>query len=329
MKKITLILLCFVMIFGSTACNIADIEGFEKETETGDISTIPHEENNTLGSETVSEVTPENEELNLVQYTTLPKYSIWLNEKGEYYLYLNAWDTYTCLPGLSEYDSTYFNDNCIVVDGEEATISVIHQHGKNDEPIVITYHINRGNSLVESYAVPLSIKASSEDDVFCVNMQDSVHGYYFLTANTSGDMDERMDGVHEWPLFMFETADGGQSWKQISTNTFYSTEHIEVLKFVSPCVGLVSFRNEGWGNVWDWTYLTIDGGLTWNQLPQLPYPATLNELHVWYSDVIDIECIDNCYFLAIKSYYLNSSDNNSSAEIRFKSKDLISWELIQ
>lgn len=280
-------------------------------------------------NETTSDVQLGGGELKLVQYTALTKYSIWLNEKGEYYLYLNAWDTYRCLPGLSAYHSTYFNDNCIAVDSETATISVIHQYGKNNEPIIITYHIYRSNSFVESYPVPLNIKASSEHDTFFVNMHDSAHGYYFLTPNISGAMDERIEGVQDWPLFMFETTDGGKNWKQISTNTFYSTKNIEVLKFVSSRVGIVSFRNEGWGDVWDWTYLTVDGGLTWNQLPQLPYPASPNELHVWYSDVIDIECIDDYYYLTIKSYYLNSSDNNCSVEIRFQSKDLISWKLIQ
>ena len=260
----------------------------------------------------------------------------WSDEKEEFYIYINDWDAYRLMRGLSIRDESdllvwwYLYDNCIAIDNEATTVSLIYQEGKHHEPIIITYRLHRSNELVEVHAVPLNIIASCEYDTYFVNMHDTNHGYYFLTTRMDGRQD--LDGVRGWPLFMFETTDGGKSWNPISTNTFSpgASDYINILKFVSPQVGIISFRDLGECEAWKRTYLTVDGGLTWNQMPPLPYPSGLNGSQVWYSEIIDIEYIDDCYVLTVDGHYLNSSDNNNpSVEFRFESKDLINWSLIQ
>ena len=162
-------------------------------------------------------------------------------------------------------------------------------------------------------------------------MLNEDHGYYFLTSNMDGDHYWRInefpggdvDKVWEWPLFMFETTDGGKSWNQMSTNTFSpgASDCINILKFVSPQVGIISFRDLGECEVWERTYFTVDGGLTWTQMSELPPSDMVN----WYSEIIDLEYVKDYdyYRLTVNAV------NYTSFQLQLWSKDLINWTLIE
>lgn len=325
-KEIVTLLLASALLTASlTACQKAPDGGDKINNTTPKITTVettletkPTDTSNP--NEVIRDV-PELGKLKLVPYSDMQNASIWRAEEGEFFLYISEWDAYRQLSGLSSYHNWfYFTDNCIVIDDKTTTITLIDQVGKHDEPTIITYHFNRDNALVELHAVPLNIIASSEYDTFFVNMHTADHGYYFLTPSIDGSQDWRMDGVQGWPLFMFETTDGGKSWNQISTNTFdfCTSDYINVIKFVSPNVGIISFRYVNLEDLCERTYLTLDGGLTWNPISQLPYPP---EAEWGYSEVIDIEFIDNFYCLTVKL-----SDNDQE-KFQFWSKDLKNWTL--
>ena len=321
MKKLITItlaaLLAAVLLWGCNTANNADkLSDTTPENESNNGTSNPHE--------TVREV-PELGQLKLMKFANyLEVASIWWSdEKKDYYIYINEWDAYRQLPGINSYYcwGYYLTDNCITVNDETAAIAIIDQDGKHDEPTILTYHFNRDNNLIEVHNVSLNIWASSEYDKFFVNMHDTTHGYYFLTPNSFGRSDDRLDGEHEWPLFMFETIDGGKTWNQISTNTFYITKHIHLIKFISPQIGIISARDVGAEELFDRTYLTVDGGLTWNQISQLPH----GEVVKWYSNVVDLEYLENC------GYYLLTveASNYTKFQVQLWSKDLKSWTLIE
>ena len=245
----------------------------------------------------------------------------WSDEKEEFYIYINDWDAYRLMRGLSIRDESdllvwwYLYDNCIAIDNEATTVSLIDQGGTYDEPTIITYRFSRSNELVELHAVPLNIKVT-RDDLFFVNMHDADHGYYFLLPRSFPHYGS------DWPLIMFETTDGGKSWNQIATNIFHATaRYEEIFKFVSPQVGIISFRDLGECEAWKRTYLTVDGGLTWNQMPELPH----GEVIKWYSNVVDFEyLVDHDYYrLTVEA------SNYTTFQVQLWSKDLINWSLIQ
>ena len=326
-KEIATLLLASTLLTASlTACQKVPDDGDKIDNTTPKITTVettpetkPTDTSNP--NEVIRDV-PQLGKLKLFSGNNLTKASIWRDENGEFFLYINEWDAYRQLSGLSSYRNWfYFTDNCIVIDDKTTTISLVDQNGKHDEPTIISYHFNRDNALVELHAVPLNIKASSEYDTFFVNMHTTDHGYYFLTSRMDGSLDQRVDGVQGWPLFMFETTDGGKSWHQILTNTFdfCTSDDINIIKFVSPNVGIISFRYVNLEDLCERTYLTLDGGLIWNPISQLPYPPDKE----WgYSEVVDLAFIDGFYYLTVKI-----SDNNQG-ELQFCSKDLTNWTLL-
>ena len=346
MKKeiVTMLLASALLTVSLTACNMLQKGGDDIDNTTTKITTIEttpdtNPSDTAKPNEVIRDV-PELGKLKLVPYSDLKNTSIWRDENGEFFLYINEWDAYRQLSGLSSYHNWfYFTDNCTVIDEKTTTITLIDQVGKHDEPTIITYHFNRDNALVELHAVPLNIIASSEYDTFFVNMHTVDHGYYFLTPTMDGSQDWRMDGVQGWPLFIFETTDGGKTWNQIATNTFfYTSDYIEIVKFISPDMGIISFRYVTMQDACERTYLTLDGGLTWNPISQLPYPFDLKKTHSWYSEISDIERIGDRYYLTVEasgklvavedSDYFFPSDH-ITVKFRFESDDLTNWTLIK
>ena len=260
--------------------------------------------------------------------------SVWRSDENkEYYVYINEWDAYRPMRGLSSsyYNWWDLNDHCVTIDNDATTIALIDQGSSYGEPTILAYHFSRSNELVELHAVPLNIKVT-RDDLFFVNMHAPNHGYYFLLPRSFPHYGS------DWPLIMFETTDGGKSWNQIATYTFYATaRYVEIFKFISPQVGIISFRYNCTEDLCERTYLTVDGGLTWKKIPQLPYPFDLTP-YTWYSDVVDLEQNEDRYDLTVEvrgtlvapegsDYIFPSGD--TIIKFHFESKDLSSWTLTE
>ena len=330
-KRLLALILSALLLINAVACNInsppRNGDGTVEETESFEMSDTNEDTQHATETDTSTDETSADEILRDVpgigQLKLLPSCNISTNaslwrsdEKKEYYIYINEWDAYRPLRELSSYHYWSFGDNAIAIDGETATFSMIEQDGKWDEPLLITYHFHRSNSLVELHTVPLNIKASSEYDLYFVNMHDTNHGYYFLLSRSIPHYGS------DWPLIMFETTDGGKSWFQLATHTFYATSRCEeIFKFVSPQVGIISFRDLEGCEVWERTYLTVDGGLTWTPMSELPHSDMVN----WYSEIIDFEYLED------RDYYLLTveASNYTSFQLQLWSKDLINWTLIE
>lgn len=325
-KTVAFTIILSALLSSMVGCNGTKDNNLSNIDTTATQTTVEQTEEDTsvkTNESTSADDVPAFEQLQLVTSANLTKASIWWSDVNEeYYIYINEWDAYRCLPTLSSYHNwLYYTDNCITIEGETATIALTDQNGKHDEPTILTYHFNKNNTLVDLYAIPLNIKASSEYDMFFINMHNADCGYYFLTPHADGSIDERMPGKHKWPLFMFETTDGGKTWSQISTNTFNGTKYVEVFKFVAPLVGIISFRDLESCDVWNRTYITVDGGLTWYEMTQLPHSETVE----WYSEIIDLEYIKDYDYYRLT---VEASNHSSNFQIQFCSKNLINWTLI-
>ena len=359
-KRILSLLLASALLAAPlTACDTTDDEIDSTEETTEETTTVDpagnesnNDQNEPTQKETVSDL-PKGGQSELRLFRSLTNASVWLDSDGEHYIYINEWAAYRRLRGISSYffsslnsalsipHSAYipynmhYSKNCydrIIVDDETATVVIIIQDGKWDEPIIITCHFNRTNSLVEVHAVPLNVKASGEYDSYFVNMLDANHGYYLLTPNMDGwGNSERCknspgwdpDKIRMWPLYVFETTDGGKSWNQLPTIFLEDccSDFIHIFKFVSPQVGIIGFRDITNEEVFKRSYLTIDGGLTWTQMSELPH----GDMVEWYQEVIDLEYLEDhdYYCLTVEAC------NYTSFQVQLWSKDLINWSLIE
>lgn len=356
-KTISAILLSGLLFMGMSSCHTAskigrintnesNPENIDQKTtdSNADLETIEGEHDAATGesdSETMRDI-PGVGQLKRLPSGKLEKATIWMSDETDaYYLYIREWDAYRSMTGLSSYHNwRYLTDHCIAMDDEAATIALIDQKGKHDEPTILTYRFHRSNELVELHAVPLNMKASSEDDTFLINMHDTDHGYFFLTPRIDGNLDDRNFGAPGWPLFLFETTDGGKSWNPISTNSFSvsASDGLQIFKFLSPCVGVIGFRHVDQEDLSARTFFTLDGGLTWAQIAQLPYPFDLEKTHDWYSEIVNLKQNEDRYELTVEIrgtlVAAEGADSTfpseyTTIEVRFASKDLIHWSLME
>lgn len=332
MKKAVLLLLCCAMLAATVSCNNNDDASNSDSlnpdgmgiTEVAESSVSSADDHETIiadisiqsaSDSTLSELT----QLRAEPTKDLPEASIWqAKREKEYYIYIKDWDVYRKLPGLASYNSMHVNDNCIMVNSETATISVIHLYGRQDPPVIITYHFNRRDENVESHIVELDMIANSEEDIQFINWQSQNIGYFFWMPGFEAGPD--------WPLVRFETNDGGKSWNKISTQSFdlLSSDRPEIVKFISSKVGIISFRYVNINDLCDRTYLTVDGGLTWNKISQLPYP--FENMYSAYSEVVNLEMGDTGnYYLTVEVIGMVFSEEYSVVQIKFWSEDLIKW----
>ena len=316
MKKLVVFLLCLATFLSLVACNgIGNSDDTDSTENTNEETTKANDASNGESNSTLSELT----QLRAEPTKDLPEASIWqAKSEKEYYVYIKDWEVYRKLPELASYNSMHVNDNCIMVNSETATISIIHLYGKHDRPVIITYHFNRQYESVETHIVELDIIANSEADIQFINWQSQNIGYFFWMPGFEAGPD--------WPLVRFETNDGGKSWNNMSTQIFdlRSSDIPEIVKFVSSKVGIISFRYVNINDLCDRTYLTVDGGLTWNKISQLPYP--FEDMYSAYSEVVNLEMGDTGnYYLTVEVRGRMFSEEYSVVQIKFWSEDLIKW----
>ncbi len=160
--------------------------------------------------------------------------------------------------------------------------------------------------------------AICQNQIFC-NFIDDENGYIFVTEEIDAPGFSR--GA-EKVAHLYKTQDGGKTWASVNCDSIpYISlrESLVLAKFVTEDIAIIAGRI--WAtdcNLHERTYITQDGGLTWNPI-LLPYPLNGE----WdYSEVVDMVLIDDCYYLTVKS------SGNNRKEMQFWSKNLTNWMLV-
>ena len=259
--------------------------------------------------------------------------SFWQNQDDEIYVYIKAWNTYRKLSEISPYVQYYLieeNPTSVVIGEDTAVISFVLLEKKIQSPMVLTCHFNRNDKLVKSYLSELDeITIDRERGDLCfINMKNETLGYYFVLPQYAHFNDPEIS-VNEkcWPIIRFETFDGGKTWSYAETSKGYEYDHTKacptIAKFISREVGIFNHRYYYAGeDLCLRTYITKDGGLTWNNISSLPYPFDMDDIS--YTEAYDLEQCADGYILTVEV----RSDVNDCQKIKFKSVDLENWELI-
>lgn len=155
-------------------------------------------------------------------------------------------------------------------------------------------------------------------NIFCNFISDEI-GYIFVIEEINAPGFSR--GAQKISK-LYKTNDSGKTWDSLNCDNIpYISlqEPLRLAKFVTEDIAIIAGRI--WAtdcNLHERTYITQDGGLTWNPI-LLPYPLNGE----WdYSEVVDMVLIDDCCYLTVKI------SGNNRKEMQFWSKNLTNWMLV-
>ena len=327
MKKIAFIL-ALVMIFSSAlwGCDTAETDttgqAGESSGNTDGTEDINQENVITTGS---SSAKPSD--------TYLNDYSVVYGNDGEYRIYIKAWDSFRKIKIPESYADygPFFDPTSAVIKEDTATVAVYYCESIYAN--VTVYHFNRDNEEVDSYTTLLSSKYYGHNiDRSFINVIDENTICFFQLIDPIGRLSDLIDA--EISLTRFVSEDGGKTWSTTETLipdvTWENT--LTVAEFASHEVGIISYSYVAkedaasgrfyseWNDAFDGTYITTDGGLSWNRISAR------------FSDIVNYSC-HNHVKISLFSYsesrgvYELFLRSNSEADYYFISENMIDWEM--
>ncbi len=242
------------------------------------------------------------------------------DRSGTLYLHVEAWDAYIKTP-LKQY-TNYSRDEIVM---ERHTAAV---WGDTVWLIAGTQPLYTFSQSMSSFSM-LSLARDGGMQTWTAELGQTVHPHQ-LSLYFSDTQNGKLLVVHEEQLdkqlLLFETHDGGRTWSRVQSDTLpvshggaKQARPFAAIGFVSDLVGFASI--EYWAEIEPETrtYLTFDGGKTWEKWN---YQTTKDEMPEGYGDTVALSCKDGVLYLTVSvqggnlenPYYLayKSTDNGAS-----------------
>ena len=137
---------------------------------------------------------------------------------------------------------------------------------------------------------------------------------------------------------ILKTTDAGKTWEKTEYNNFAVSngrEYIKYACFISDDIGFFTARYYCTDHFAPRTYWTLDGGITWTNMPRLDLPNMLEPFgkpgYDFATEIADLTVTDGIYILTVRichgySLELDGKDFDE-LYIQFLSTNLIDWEL--
>ncbi len=158
--------------------------------------------------------------------------------------------------------------------------------------------------------------------------EDTYTGYYFLNPQKGyffsfGGVDNTFDV--QLDVFL-KTDNGGKSWQPITVAkppVLNWKERILCAKMINDNVGLISGRYyAGEDGVSDRTYITVDGGVNWENI-EFPTHSRLLD-----AEVYDFVRENGEYYLCVRVLTGDSYENQLYEYFEYSSQDLKNWSIV-
>ncbi len=243
-------------------------------------------------------------------------------------IYVRSWDEYFKIPiayGIKENGGVmpfYGNSFCASLTSETTGILFVKQANQDTKIDMITFTKGSNQYTVLTIDIPLSEEGLGIYELFC-NFVDSQTGFLFvfeaILSEFTAQGGER--------LLLYKTEDGGKTWNYVecdnpirhslADSTIYAS-------FINENTAIVSGRYKHAELLEDRSYITFDGGKSWESIAPLPYPEYEEGI---YSELLSFDHIDGKYVMTVR-VVIDGGGTNSRKEIhRYISHDLRSWEL--
>ena len=251
----------------------------------------------------------------------------WYKGEGKYTVYIKEWGRYE---EIEPVNGVYYTPTTAARVGEDtAEIAFFIQTSKHGGTL-ITYQLNRNAEEVQVNSVVLEIKYLGESEYSWFKLYEGGNACFFCMPSRFSDHD-----AEYFPIVRYETTDGGKTWNVANVFYFdgYPWNASPEITFVTEEVGVITYRYITATDLCYRTYITTDGGFTWNRISNLPYPFDLDEVN-GYTEIESFEKAkdSNTYILRVKvivnSYQVGDSEIGFfSLYLEFYSDDLVDWRL--
>ncbi len=130
-------------------------------------------------------------------------------------------------------------------------------------------------------------------------------------------------------ILIYKTNDGGKTWNQVELKNpilYSAKERVILAKFANQNVGIISCRYYTQELLENRTYITLDGGVTWQKSTfDLPYPEYEEGI---FSEVFSFDLKDSTYTILVRIVIDGGGFNRREEMHKYISTDLETWELI-
>ncbi len=243
---------------------------------------------------------------------------------GQPIIYVRSWDEYFKIPiayGIKENGGVmpfYGNYFCAALTSETTGILFVKQANQDTKIDMITFTKGSNQYTVRTIDISLSEEGLGIYELFC-NFVDSQTGFLFVF--------EAIVSEFTTQLLLYKTEDGGKTWNHVecdnpirhslADSTIYAS-------FINENTAIVSGRYKYAELLEDRSYITFDGGKSWDSIAPLPYPEYEEGI---YSELLSFDHIDGKYVMTVRVVIDGGGTNRRKEIDRYISYDLRSWEL--
>ena len=262
MKKeiVTMLLAAALMTSSLTACTEVEVAGNDIDDTTITESKTPEVSNENINNELNTQEIPSTEDFintivcNGVCYNSPIRYTI--NSSGNLILYIPEWNEFFVIP---KSEDMYFVAETVESSSailSESECTLFFRDFTPDDKHISLIQFTRENPEVAIRPLNLPERNYSYGYKYC-NFIDEKNGYLFL-----------LDGPNDIQLrHLFKTTDGGETWVEQpveASPSIYWKEDIICAKMLNENVGIIAAGYHANDDFSTKTYVTADGGKTWN-----------------------------------------------------------------
>ncbi len=236
-------------------------------------------------------------------------------------LYITAWEEYVKLPPVLEETDCYWRRCSAALSSDSSGIFAVSERGVTDS-LTVTRFQRDGTCSQTTVTFPTEYGVTG---LFCNFISDTdgflfVERVYYENPTLMG-----AQGTHA--LMLYKTIDGGASFEAVNLEAPLCVSYTEsplFAKFLDESVGVVSGRYWVTDSLSARTWLTLDGGKTWEPFPVLPHPSDRIDR---FTELMELTYEDGSYKATVRVVFDGGGESRRETVYTYRSPELREWTL--